>query len=326
MKLRPVKKQKPPKSPTGDMALVEHLKELRTRVVISLTAIVCGTVFGFLWYQSAPQGMITLGEILRGPYCSLPPEYRVDLTQNGECRLLATSPGEMLLLRMKVGALAGLIVASPIWLYQVWAFITPGLHKHERRWTVTFVTLAVLLFVAGAVLAYFVFDIGLEFLLTVGDNIQTAALTGNDYFKWVLGFVVMFGAAFEVPLVISMLNILGILGYAQVKDKRRVIWVIIFIAAAFFTPGGEPFSMLILGCSVGILVELALQFCRINDKRRGVETDEFDELNDDEASDLDYRPAPIAPARPEPVAAPVDTRPSVAEPRPTQGSYFDDVL
>lgn len=323
MKLRPTGKRRPKKSPTGDMPLVDHLKELRTRVIYALIALVIGTVIGFVWYQSAPPGMLTLGEILRGPYCSLPPESRVSLSSGDECRLLATTPSEMFMLRLKVGALAGAILTSPVWLYQVWAFITPGLHQHERRWTILFVVLAASLFVAGAVLAYYVIDIGLYFFLTIGNEVQSTALSGQSYFNWVLAFIVIFGVCFEIPLLIAMLNIVGILGYDQVSGKRRIIWVATFIFAAVLSPGGDPFTMLVLGISVGLLVELSFQFCRWNDKRRGINADEFGELDDDEASELDYRPASIEDAAP--IAAPTPTQPSQS-PRPAHGGYFDDVL
>lgn len=319
MKIRGFNRRKrKPKNPTGEMSLVEHLKELRRRVVISMLALIAGAIIGFIWYQSAPFGLPTLGDIMRGPYCKLPPEMRVDFSNDGECRLLATSPFEMFLLRLKVGALAGLVLASPIWLYQTWAFITPGLHKNERRWTFTFVTAAVLLFVSGAVLAYFIFDVGLAFLVTIGDEVQTAALTGERYFNFMLWLVIVFGVSFEVPLIIIMLNIVGILEYRAVKDKRRHIWVGIFIFAAFMTPGQEPFSMIILALAVGVLVECAFLFCKFNDKRRGYDQlDEFADLDDEEASELDYTPEPVEKATPiEPVA----------KNKSLERGSFDDVL
>ncbi|AWB81907.1 twin-arginine translocase subunit TatC [Corynebacterium yudongzhengii] len=305
------------------MTLVEHLKELRRRVIIAVLAMIAGTVIGFIWYQHSPPGVMTLGEIVRGPYCSLPPEYRADFTDSGECRLLATGPFEMFLLRLKVGFLAGLVISSPMWLYQIWAFITPGLHKGERRSTLLFVTSAVTLFVAGALLAYFIVDIGLEFLLGIGRDTQIAALTGQSYYNFVLALIVIFGVSFEVPLIIAMLNIAGLLEYNQVKDKRRLIWVLLFIFAAVLTPGQEPVSMVILALSMCVLVELAFQFCRFNDRRRGIDNESFDDLDDEEASQLDYQPEPVAAAtgideQPAPRSTPVKNRPPAGD--------FDDVL
>ncbi len=337
------KLRRKPKNPTGEMTLVEHLKELRKRIIISLLALVVGTIVGFAWYQYAPFGMSPLGEILRGPYCSLPPEQRLSFSNDGECRLLATSPFEMLLLRLKVGALAGAVLSSPVWLYQVWAFIVPGLHKNERRFTFLFVTTAVALFVLGAVLAYFILSVGLEFLVGMGTEFQTAALTGERYFFYVLALLLIFGVSFEIPLLIVSLNMLGVLEYEHVKDKRRIIIVAIMIFAAAVTPGQDPFSMLLLSIALIVLVEAAFQFCRINDKRRGLHKPEWMDLDDEEASPLGEGPggisAPSAIPAPSSVRSsstpvggptPQPSRTPTAQPSshsaPPQGGSFDDVL
>lgn len=295
--------RKKEKNRTGEMSLVEHLKELRRRVIVSLAAVVLGTVVGFIWYQYAPFGIMPLGEIIRGPYCNLPPELRADFTGDGECRLLATSPFEMFMLRLKVGALAGLVLSSPVWLTQIWNFITPGLHKNEKRYTFTFVFLAVVLFVAGAVLAYFILDKGLYVLMSMGREVQIGALSGGSYYNFLLALIVVFGVSFEVPLIIVMLNIAGVLRYDHVKEKRRLIIVGIFIFAAFMTPGQDPFSMLALALSITVLVELAFQFCRLNDKRQKRERPEWLDLDDDVAS------GPIAPAAP--LSAPTPVAPEM---------------
>ncbi|RSZ63584.1 twin-arginine translocase subunit TatC [Corynebacterium hylobatis] len=305
------------------MPLVEHLQELRRRVIISLLALLAGTVVGFVWYQYAPFGLMPLGEILRGPYCALPPENRASFTSDGECRLLATAPLEMFMLRLKVGALAGMVLSSPVWLYQLWAFIVPGLHKKERRATFTFVTLAVLLFVAGAVLAYFIIHFGLQFLLTIGDQTQAAALTGERYFNFLLAFLLIFGVSFEVPLILVMLNIIGVLEYEAIKEKRRMIILLLFIFAAFITPGQEPFSMVALAVALTLLVEMALQFARLNDKRRDRQRPEWMDLDDEQASPLGTAPggvdapAPVSPARPVAASRPATDR---------RFDNFDDVL
>nr|WP_085550024.1 twin-arginine translocase subunit TatC [Corynebacterium pollutisoli] len=302
------------------MSLVEHLQELRRRVIISLLALLAGTIVGFIWYQHAPFGTMPLGEILRGPYCELPPESRADFTRDGECRLLATRPFEMFMLRLKVGALAGLVLSSPVWLYQIWAFIVPGLHKKERRSTFTFVTLAVTLFVLGALIAYFIVGFALEFLMTMGTEFAVSALTGQDYYNFLLGLLVIFGVSFEVPLIIIMLNIVGVLEYQTLKEKRRMIILILFVFAAFMTPGQDPFSMVVLAACLVLLVEMAIQFTRINDKKRQRERPEWMDLDDESASPLNTAPggtdAPAPISRPAPVDAP----------RPTHTSGFDDVL
>lgn len=339
-RLKPVSRK--PKNPTGEMTLVEHLQELRKRLIISVLGLVIGTIIGFWWYQSAPFGTAPLGEILRGPYCALPPEQRATFSPDGQCRLLATSPFEMFILRLKVGALAGVVLSSPLWLYQMWAFITPGLHKNERRSTLTFVGLAVSLFVAGAILAYFILSVGLAFLISIGEEFQTAALTGNEYYKFVLGLIIIFGVSFEVPLVIAMLNIVGILEYEQVKNKRRITAVVIMIFAAFMTPGQDPFSMIALAFSIWLLVECAFQFCRWNDKRQARERPEWMNVDDEHASPIVAAsggvgaPTPVNPTPAAPSATPPTSTPATqTTPPPTTNSgptsapgpgYFDDVL
>lgn len=324
------------------MSLTEHLQELRRRVIISLLSILAGTIIGFMWYQWAPGPVMPLGEIIRRPYCSLPAELRADLTSDGSCRLIATTPFEMFMLRIKVGFLAGLVFSSPVWLYQIWAFITPGLHKNERRWTLSFVSAAVTLFVAGAVIAYFIVDQGLYILMSIGHEYQIAALSGQQYYSFVLALIVIFGVSFEVPLVIIMLNLAGLLRYDQVKDKRRIIIVALFIFAAVITPGQDPFSMIVLALSLSLLVELAFQFCRIHDKRAGKRTSEWASLDDDQASGPIDAPAPVGAASDLGTASRIAPPASIGNPagvesgtgvgdasisgRADAPNYFDDVL
>ena len=319
------------KSLTGDMPLVEHLKELRRRVIISTLAVIAGAVVGFIWYQNAPGPIPALGEILRGPYCGVDPELRADFTSSGECRLLATSAMEMFMLRLKIGALAGTVLAAPVWLYQIWKFITPGLLRNERRWTFSFVTIAVLLFLAGTVLAYFSLSIGLNYLLTIGSDFQTAALTGQEYFSFVVAIMIIFGVSFEIPLVIIMLNLVGVVRYESVRTKRRHTIVVIFIFSALITPAQDPYSLTILAVAICILVELSFQFCRINDKRRAKNQPDWAGLDDDEASPLDYQPEPTAVPAPigqhtTPADAPRLNTPPEAAYRKARAPGFDDIL
>lgn len=319
------------------MSLVEHLQELRRRVMISLAAVFVGTIIGFIWYQTSPPGVMPLGEIIRGPYCNLPDELRADFSGDGQCRLLAISPFEMFMLRLKVGALAGLVLASPVWLTQIWNFITPGLHKNERRYTFSFVAVAVFLFVAGAVLAYFVLDQGLLVLMSIGTEYQVAALTGGEYYNFLLALIIIFGVSFEVPLILIMLNLVGILRYEHVKDKRRMIIVLIFCFAAVMTPGQDPFSMLALGISICLLVEMAFQFCRIHDKRTGANRPEWMDLDDEQASGPVTSSGAIGAAKPVGPSAPVrasnvgNAPQTTPQPKAQPRSFadkdpFDDVL
>lgn len=304
------------RNPEGDMSLVEHIQELRRRLIISLSALAVGTILGYIWYQASPFGLISLGEILRGPYCNLPEGMRASLSADGTCKLLATGPFDMFMLRLKVGALAGLVLASPIWLYQVWAFIAPGLHKKEKRYTFIFVAIAVFLFVLGAVIAYVIIAYGLQWLLSIGSDTQVAALSGAQYYNFLLALLTIFGISFEVPLIVIMMNALGVLSYDSIKTKRRLVIVILCIFAAIMTPGQDPFSMVCLGLALVILVELAFQVCRLNDRRRAKARPDWMDIDDESSSSVDE-------------AQPISEPENIESPQPTQEtsrSRFDDIL
>lgn len=344
----PQKKQRRPRNPDGTMPLIEHIYELRRRLVISVVAIVATSIIGFAWYSLSLGPIHSLGEILTGPYCDLPESARATFNANEECRLLATGPFEQFMLRLKVGLTAGVVMACPVWLYQIWAFIMPGLHKNERRYGLAFTILAALLFIAGAVMAYFVVTQALQFLLQVGDNVQVTALSGSEYFTFIMQLIVIFGVSFEIPLLVAMLNTVGVLRYEQLAKARRGIVVGIFAFAAFASPGQDPFSMLALAVAVTVLVEISIQFARFNDRRRATQRPDWLDQDDDSASPISAsgeigHSGGIEAPRPVPAASPIvggDAPGPASAPRhpglnpgaannpgaPTSATGFDDVL
>jgi len=271
------------------MSLVAHLTELRNRLIKALLALALGTVVGFLWYD---HGLLTF---LTEPYCALPADLR--LQGDGECRLVVLDVFGGVLLRLKIGVIAGAVLSSPLWLYQLWAFITPGLKRNEKRYTVAFVAASSLLFAFGTVLAYFTLRKGLQLLLQLAGDEVAFQLTAPDYLGFVISLLVAFGLSFELPLVAVALNLVGILHYSVLARSRRWIFFLTVVFAAVITPTQDPFTMLAMAVPMCLLFEVATQIARVVNKRRAKRAalEGFSDIDDDEASPLDATPSNLEP-------------------------------
>jgi sec-independent protein translocase protein TatC len=281
-------------NPEGRMPFMDHLRELRYRLLIALAAIALGGALGFIWWGVPPFGLPSLGDLLTGPYCELPPTLR--LTPNpGRCQLLQTAPFEVFTLRMQVGFAAGAVLTAPVWIYQIWAFITPGLYVKERKFALTFVGTASVLFAAGAVLAYYVVPTGLSFLANLGGGQFITALTGQSYISFLLTMLAVFGLTFELPLLVVMLNRVGVLPYEKLKRWQRGILFGLFVLAAVATPGNDPISMLALAGALVVLFETSVLIARAHDRavaRRRAEQG-WDDLDPDQPSPLNHQVEPV---------------------------------
>jgi len=296
------------------MTLVEHLYELRHRLGLALLGILIGAIAGFLWWSYRVGPIPSLGQLVSAPYCSLPTSTRITLG-NHPCALLQTKPFEGFSIRLKVGVAAGVVLTSPAWLYQLWSFITPGLYRKERKFALTFVCCAVVLFLMGALAAYLVVPKALRVLTDVGGSEFVTALAGSDYVSFMIALLAIFGASFELPLLVVMLNRIGMVKYVQLKKWRRGLIFGLFVFAAFATPGSDPISMLVLAGGLTVLLEVSVQIARVHDRRKEARrlAEGWDGLSDDEPSPVDsYRPEELiepgasvgpdsAPVSPQPV-------------------------
>ncbi|XNL26182.1 twin-arginine translocase subunit TatC [Longispora sp. K20-0274] len=276
----------------GSMPLMEHLRELRNRLFKAFL----GIVAGFIAVYALGLHKWILNR-LQEPYRDLFPLGKApDMLQLGV--------GDVFLLKLKVAMWAGLVISAPIWLFQIWAFVAPGLHKKERRWAYLFVAAATPLFLAGAFLAYMVVGKGLEFLLPAQEEHLTNSLELTRYVSWVTNFMLIFGVAFEFPLLAVMLNFAGLVSAKKMLSWWRTVVFLFFCFSAIATPTPDPFVMSGLALCLSAMYFIAIGIAWLNDRRRKRRDGESDysHLDDDEAAPLDYRPEPVA--EPEPVAAP----------------------
>jgi len=268
------------------MSVLDHLRELRRRLIVVLIIVALGAVVGWLVYNP-------LLEILKQPYCNIPFQHRLGAQNQSEsqCKLLFRAPLDGFTIRLKVSVIAGAILTAPLWLYQLWAFVTPGLRRNERRWTIAFVASSSLLFAIGMGLAYFTLYKGLNVLVTQAGSGTQAGLDVNSYISFVVLMLVIFGASFELPLLIVMLNAVRVLPYSLLRRGQRLGIFLVFAFAAVATPSTDPFTMIAMAVPMVLLFELAVLWSFLHDRRRARRAlAEQEQLPDDVASAVNPLP------------------------------------
>jgi sec-independent protein translocase protein TatC len=276
-------------NPEGRMSVLDHLRELRRRLIVAVLVIAAGAVLGWIFYTP-------ILDFLKHPYCNVPPKYRFTPTNGQSCTLIYHGVLDGFTARLKISVIAGAVVTAPFWLYQIWGFITPGLHKNERKYTRRFIVASTLLFAAGMALAYAVLSKGLNVVLRAAGPGTQALLTVNDYISFVTLMLVVFGAAFELPLLIVMANLAGILPGRLLKKSQRVGVFLIFLFAAIATPSTDPFTMCAMAIPMTLLFEASVLFAVVHDRRkarRKAAEREDEQLDDDVASHVNPIPESV---------------------------------
>ena len=246
------------------MSLMEHLTELRDRLIKVVIALVLGMVLAFFLYDH-------IFNFLLQPYediANARPE-----TSLGDGRLLQVDPLEGFGVRMKLALYGGIAIAMPVILWQLWRFVTPGLYDHEKRYAIPFIVSALTLFVLGAGLAYYTLPRALEFLIDIGgsENFVTAFAPGK-YFTLITYMMLAFGIGFEFPILLIFLQMAGIIGPQQLRQARRYAIVGICVLVAVITPSGDPISMLMLSVPMVVFYEASIVIGRILQRRKRAAT------------------------------------------------------
>jgi len=239
------------------MTLMEHLRELRKRLVASLLAFLALSVIAFFFYDP-------ILAVIRRPFCSLDPSL---LGPQG-CDLVFVKVTGGFMFRLKVTAMAGMLAAAPIWLYQIWAFITPGLTAKEKKYALPFILSSITLFIGGSTLAYLSLPTGLRLLVTIGGEGLEALFGAEEYLNFVGLMLIGFGVLFELPLLLFFLGLTGVITVEQLRRQRKAAVVAIVALAAIVTPSQDPYTLLGLSVPLYLMYELTLVLLRVRERRR----------------------------------------------------------
>jgi sec-independent protein translocase protein TatC len=271
-----------PHNPVGDdgrMALSDHFRELRARLIRSALLLVILFFVAIYFYDQ-------LLELVQHPYNQAQEQLKGSGTRTEAVVNDATGG---LLLQMKLCGVVALIAASPYWLYQIWAFVLPGLHPNEKKYSRMFAAVAGPLFIGGVALGYYVLPKGLQVLISFTPNGVTNLIDFSKYFSFLIRMLLVFGIAMEIPLFVLLLNLAGVVSGQQIGKARPWIVIGTMVFAAVATPSTDPFSMLMLGIPMLILFFLSEIAARILDRVRGRgahRPDATDQWADDQVSPL----------------------------------------
>ena len=230
----------------GRMTLVEHLTELRRRIVISVIAVAVGGVIGFLLYNR-------ILSLLAEPYAEVT-KGRKGCGLNG-CDLVATDPLAPFILRLKVATYSGIIIALPVVLWQLWRFITPGLNPKEKRYAIPFILSSIVLFAMGGAVAWLTFPKALDFLIKIGGADITPFFTADKYVTFISLMILAFGLSFEFPVVLVFLMLARVLKTSTLRKYRRHAVVAIVAFAAVITPSQDPYSLFFMAAPMYLFYE-----------------------------------------------------------------------
>ena len=300
----------------GSMTLIEHVRELRNRLFWASLGVVAGLIVGFIISQN-------VFDLLKEPYCALDSSWTINGNGERVCNFVVLGATDQLVLRLKIALWVGLIVGAPVWLYQLWAFIAPGLHRHERKWAYVFVAIAAPLFAGGAVLAFFVVKHSLAFIMQAGVIGTPTQLEVTSYTGFVTSMILLFGVAFEFPLVLLMLNFTGVVSARKLLGWWRIVTFLSFGFAAIATPDPGPFGMTLLALCMVALYLIATGVAFINDKRKGRGKEIYAGLDDDEISPIEDDRQPVAAGDRIEAPTPLEAPEPVKRPLPLDGRYDD---
>ncbi|MHA7238744.1 twin-arginine translocase subunit TatC [Arthrobacter sp. TMS1-12-1] len=241
------------------MALKEHLREARNRLVKSAIAVIVATVAGFFVYEPVLRA-------LAAPIIAINEQEGRTASLNFDS---AASPFDLLI---QVSVFLGLVLSSPVWLYQLWAFITPGLKTKERRIALAFIAVAFPLFLAGIWLAWMILPNAVRVLTEFTPEDFSNYISVSVYFTFVLRLMLAFGIAFLLPVVLVGLNMVGLVSGRQILKAWRITVFLVCLFAAMAAPGADAMSMFYLAVPLLVLFFLAIGLCLLNDKRRARRT------------------------------------------------------